>query len=392
MFEWNEPNQNWDAVTNTTTQEFIAGNAYSILIRGDRGTTLNSNIALGDPTVLRITGELQFGEFNVDASNLSPSDNPNGNFNLVGNPYQSQVDLKDLLDNHSTDINNNIVYIYDPTIGTRGGYATIDINNPSNPAVPSGTSANQYLQPNQAFFVESSGVSPSISFVESFKNNINPQVTTFSETTQGLSTHININLMHNNQLVDGVRVMYNNDYSSTINTRDADKVWNFNESISVFSKGAYLSIEKRGQPHASDTTALQLFNYVGTNYRLNLDFQLHNPLNVDVYLVDAYTQTSVKLIPNETTSYEFTVDQNIPQSVRSNRFKLVYEEESLSFNEFTATSIKVYPNPVMGERVSISGTSEQLEAVNQVEVYTMQGQKLMSFNEERLDKTNGQIN
>jgi hypothetical protein len=201
-----------------------------------------------------------------------------------------------------------------------------------------------------------------------------------------------VNLRHNNQLIDGVRVMYDNSYSSEINTLDAVKVWNYNESVSVFSEGAYLSIEKRGQPSVSDTTAIQLFGYVETDYTLDLDFQLNNPINVDVYLFDNYTQNKVKLIPQELTSYEFSVDPSIPESTSFNRFELVYEEESLSLDEFNTTSIKVYPNPVVGEHVSISGTSEQIEAVNQVEVYTMQGQKLMSFNEERLDKTNGQIN
>ena len=101
--------------TNQTADTLEAGDAYAMLIRGDRNTSLNSNTALGPPTTLRATGTIVTGdvEVGVDIGELATNENE---FSLVGNPYQAQVDLQKLLKENNTDLSSQFAYIYDPNI------------------------------------------------------------------------------------------------------------------------------------------------------------------------------------------------------------------------------------------------------------------------------------
>ena len=67
--------------------------------------------------------------------------------------------------------------------------------------------------PNQAFFVETTGISPSLTFTENTKNPTTDFVETFSQN-MGLSK-ININLKRQSSdiLVDGVSVKFDASYS-----------------------------------------------------------------------------------------------------------------------------------------------------------------------------------
>ena len=351
MFQWNVNSQQWESIPNTNIKTFEVGEAYAILIRGDRSSPLNSNFDMGPPTTLRTTGKIHVGDFDVDNTVLS---NTSSHFNLIGNPYQSQVDLKVLMENHAQDLDPNKVYVYDPTLGERGGYATIDLYNLSFSSVPSGTNANQYLQPNQAFFVQTTGASPELTFKESAKNNNDIQTTTFSFETETPS-HININLKYDDQtLVDGVRVVLDNTYSENVDYFDAVKAWNFDESLTIYSKNTNLSIEKRPQPTATDTTQLHLYNYTKSSYTIEVEFIAETYNSQDIFLIDQYTEQSIAVTPNQQMSYEFTIDSNIPESVSPDRFLITYETSTLSVNDFENEKVTIYPNPLSGEQLFIA--------------------------------------
>lgn len=63
MYEWNITTQGWDGIDNTDTKTFNVGEAYAIMIRGDRSTPLNSNTAEGPATTLRTTRKIHVGDF-----------------------------------------------------------------------------------------------------------------------------------------------------------------------------------------------------------------------------------------------------------------------------------------------------------------------------------------
>lgn len=391
MFTWNVASQNWVPIPSTLNDDLEVGKAYAILIRGDRSIALDDNTNVGGATRLRSTGEIHVGDFPLSHANgdLAP-ENPaldEDNFNLIGNPYQSQVDMQVLLSS-STGLNPNIVYIYDPTIGERGAYATVDLSDDSNDIgpVPETSEANRYLQPNQAFFVASIGTSPTLTFTEATKDNSGLQTGTFSEPTNSPS-YLNINLKDDNQLLlDGARVVFGEQYNAQIDDLDALKFWNFDESLSIFSHNTYLSIEKRSKPIANDTTQLYFYNYTKTAYTLQTDWVMTTQENTQVFLVDQYLNQTIEVLPNQLLSYDFTVDFAIPESVSATRFVLIYETTPLSVNDLTNAEIVLYPNPVAkGQSLFIQ--LQNAQDIQHIQLINLQGQAVQRINKNHFDSS-----
>ena len=349
MFEWNETIQDWDAISSTkqSGDEMAVGDAYALMVRGDRTTPLNSIDTVGPATTLRFTGDLVVGDF--DAPDLSATDD---DFNLVANPYQAIVDMKTLYNNDAMGLNQHI-YVYDPTQGTQGGYETIDLSSPNPTSIPSG-SADENILPNQAFFIQTddSNITPTtLTFRETYKNTGATFVDTFSDDA---SSVININLHRQPQdvLVDGVSARFNSGHTNAVNNADADKVWNFDERVALFNANNYLSIEKRATPVENDTLQIYTGNYQSDNYVWNVDI---SNINREAVLYDAYNDQDHPLNANATTNIAFTVDENLPGTVDPYRFLIVFQEETLSDENFERQKVRIYPNPVNDGAFNIQG-------------------------------------
>lgn len=318
--------------------------------------------------------------------------NTDGDFNLIGNPYQSQVDLESLLsssNSNSEGLNDQFIYIYEPTLGNRGGYATVDIslNDITNVfvGVPNDSEASKYLQPNQAFFVQTTDASPELTFRESTKNNNDIQTSTFNFETETPS-HINVNLKYDDgTLVDGVRVVFDNTYSENVDYFDAVKTWNFDESLTLYSKNTNLSIEKRPPPTATDTTQLHLYNYTKSSYAFEVEFVTENESLQDIFLIDQYTDQSIAVTPNQIMSYEFTIDSNIPESVSPDRFLLTYETSTLSVNDFENDKIAFYPNPLSGKELFIILNETWIGKSAQLKLFDLSSRLINTWNFDHLN-------
>ena len=382
MFEWDESlaTPDWVEIPNTDTKTMNVDEAYALMIRGDRSTTLNSNTAVGDPTSLRFTGTLVDGNQDVATTNLSST---SGNYNLVANPYQAIVDAKDLLEKGSSDL-NNIIYIYDPTLGSRGGYATIDLSDPSPSGTPydnnlSDTNANQFILPNQAFFVETidsdndGDFEPSLTFKEEYKNTEANFVDTFSATNILSEMHINLRRQPANVLVDGVTARFDPNHTNAVNNADADEVWNFDEWVALFNSNLYLSIEKRATPVANDSIQIYTGNYQSDSYVWQIDIS-----NIDrkAVLVDTYLDTETSLNADNKTNIAFDVDSNIPASTDPFRFSIRFTDETLSVTDAEETNFSVYPNPVTNSQFTITGLANGGNA--RIQLFDMSGKLLVN--------------
>ncbi|MBZ9788460.1 T9SS type A sorting domain-containing protein, partial [Psychroflexus sp. CAK57W] len=348
MFTWNEASspQRWDEIPNTTDvgdNTLDIGDSYALMIRGGRELNLNvnNNVASQDPTTLRFTGELRTG--NVPVNNLASG---NGKFSLVANPYQSQVDIEQLLsDADLLDVKQEVVYIYDPNIGLRGGYAVLDLAGPDYDPVPNGSKATKFLQPNQSMFVENTGPSPRLIFKEIYKKNSNHGFTNGTFSVDNTAS-LNITLKRNDNsdviVVDGVRLYFKESFDNAIQNNDALKFWNSDESFAIRHKDKYLSIERRKYPAPEETVQFNLFNYKNAAYQLEMDMQ---DFEKTAYLKDNYTGDLQKLENNAVTTYSFTANKQIPESVSITRFELKFEQETLGVEEINTKDISVYPNP-----------------------------------------------
>ncbi|SDG78077.1 beta strand repeat-containing protein [Psychroflexus sediminis] len=382
MFQW-RPNLStpaWQAIPNTDSKTFNAGEAYAILIRGDRSTTLQSNTAVGPETTLRTTGRLKVGS--SSAPEVAVATSLNG-FSLIGNPYQARVNLETLLaPGNATAVSSTYVYIYDPTLGTRGGYATVELSSgatfETDLTTPLSSNVTNILEPNQAFFVETveSG-SPIVIFRESYKASQVGGNVAFSLPEE--QTNLFINLFFDDleaKAVDGVKVKFRAGGNNAKDTLDATKVWNYGESFAIDRNPNYMSIESRAMPTTQDSVPLYFGNATRSAYRLEI--KPENFAGAEVFLYDRYLETSTELPSDVTTSVSFELDNSIPESKATDRFVFRFEEKSLSDEDFELNStIAVYPNPVIGERLSIS--HQQAFSGNEVnlQLFDLQGRLVL---------------
>ncbi|MDP5077747.1 MAG: hypothetical protein NWQ19_06620, partial [Nonlabens sp.] len=158
----NNAAQTWTAVssTNQSGDELAPIQGYRLFVRGDRNPSRLASAVNGNATTLSATGSLVTGDtdktYTIGASQ----------FILAGNPYQAPVNMELALAN-SSDINNNIVYYWDPNLGGltgRGAYATVSGFAGGGTATTSPASANtKFIQPGQAaFFVTTAGASSAV--------------------------------------------------------------------------------------------------------------------------------------------------------------------------------------------------------------------------------------
>jgi hypothetical protein len=376
MYFWNNSLQNWSSIPNTNATNFSVGNAYAILIRGDRTSPLNTNDQTGPSTTLRTTGQIHVGDFGV--TGLSTT---NGHFNLVGNPYQSQVDLVELLQNNAQHVDNNYAYVWDPTIGSLGGYANVDLNMPSNTqsypfgsASPATSDVNQYLQPQQAFFVQTTGGTPQITFKENTKNNSTGQTAVFSQEPPDYFVLDLSLLADDGRTYDGVRLVYGNGYNNGFDQLDATKFWNYTDNMCILSNNTYLSVEKRNTPSDNEETTLNLFGLTLNQYYIEGRFYADDP-SFSIYLKDHYTGQTSEILPNVNFSYAFSFDAGIPETMATNRFSLQYGNTTLGVNDLNfGDGFSLYPNPNSNGNFNIK--TPQLSGDVQVEILNLLGQQV----------------
>jgi hypothetical protein len=350
------------------------------MIRGDRSTDLNTNTPPVTPTTLRFTGSLRTGDYSVPSDDLSSTID---NYNLVANPYQAIVNLKSLLQStDATDLDDQNIYIYDSTLGTRGGYATVDLSanpvtsTPYDPTITDLTDANENLMPNQAFFVKTTGNSPALIFKESHKNTTTDFVETFSVENEIAQIHINLKRQPENLLVDGVTVRFDASFSNAVDAIDADEVWNFDERVALFNSNHYLSIEKRAIPEEGEEIQIYTANYKTDAYIWQINM---TNVNREAVLYDSYTDSETPIATNEISHIAFSVDNTLPESTDPFRFQVRFKEETLSLNEEDISSLAIYPNPVTQNRFSIRGLATK-DAVH-LQLFDMAGRLVYSCNE-----------
>jgi hypothetical protein len=358
LFSWNEGPQSWSACANTDTEVFDKGESFTLLIRGDRSTTLNSNTAVGPETTLRLTGNPAILGFTKEV-NLT-TDN---SFILLSNPYHSSVNANSIIDNNSN-LNGSFIYVYDPTLNTRGGYATVEL--------PAGTNtqeskANQLIQPWQAVFVEAKNTgktSFSINYTENYKD-----ISQLQPTSVNQESRIDVLLQSNSKTIDATSLKLKVGANSEVDLKDAKKFQNYDESLSIYSQGRYLSIEERGFPEEIDTVMLSLKNKRKNAYQFKV-----KPSNVpetNIVLKDFYLDLEYPI--NEG---EFVVDYQVAEGEPDLRYGFIIESNSLSNEEITPQNFKIYPNPV-NDRLNIQVLTSSRESYS-FSINSLLGQKVDS--------------
>jgi hypothetical protein len=402
---WDNVNQTWSAAPFTNTTNMTDYPAYCLFIRGSRAIQLwQGTSAIPDNTVLRATGELN--EPGIGNNSFIKTYNGNtGDLAFVGNPYASSVDIGPVLDNSSNISGTRKFWVWDPRANGLfgvGGYVSYSNNIHVPPDTSSNYNSGNIIQSGQAFFVQTSAGSSSMSFQEANKTPSEISVFSTPKDDQPLTPVIYTNLMipegNTTSLTDGVGAAFGDKFSASVDGDDAEKVWNFDENIALV-RGTYaLAIEFRPKPALTDTLFYRLY-LRQEPYTLQIftkDFS-GMPL-LRAWIVDKYLNTKTEINLNDTTLYNFT--PNPDTNSYRNRFMLVFNRQfqatpmpvtritnasnpnttGVDDNSITsaASSVSVYPNPVIEIKNAMIKFNKMAKGDYEVIVYDAKGEKILS--------------
>ena len=348
MFGYDYNAQNWFAIANTNTQVLRVGDAWRILVRGDRNTNLASNTATASNTTLRANGALHLGDFTTSFTTVA------NDFAFIANPYQAAVDLKITLTDAATQgINPNFIYVWDPNMNIRGAYVTVDMRTANGNAVPVASQANKYVQPGQSFFVQTTGAA-SLTFRETAKAPLAAQTTVFS--TPAAAAKISVTLLDDatGDLKDQVITSFDTTHANGVDGNDALKFVNIDETLAIMQGSNALAIENRLVPQNNEITELTINRYRGTVYRFIIS--LENLATLQAVLVDRYLNTETSLAAG-VNMIAFTVNNQAAASTAANRFAIKYTTGQLSSDAVALQQdVRLYPNPSSGGYFEITST------------------------------------
>lgn len=366
MFTFNNLTQNWSAIANTNATNLLAGNAYRVLIRGNRSNDLNFQLNASSATTLRAKGSLLTGTVVFSSSGSSPNTlptlSPNASeFSLVANPYVSSIDWTGLSKTGLTDF----YYIWDPTIGSRGAYVSCNIAGiKSNPS----SNVTTAIQSGQAFFVQnnSSIASRALQIEETHKTDGITNVFRTQEANASLCIQLYLTQkIATNISQDGAVILFNSNYSNLVNDEDASKLVNQDENIAIQRGNSLMSIESRNMPSTqADTVYLKLWQLKDNNYSFKIEVNnFTNPL-LQAFLKDNYLNTETPINLSGTTIVNFTTNAHTATTT-ANRFSIVFKTSNVLPVSFS--NLKGYPKNNTGIQVEWQVQNEQ-----NLDVYTVE--------------------
>jgi len=367
----------FDTITNTTTTTLDAYKGYRVLIRGDRNFNLfntpivgaGSNLLMHDPTILRATGPIVTYNVVYSSSNVQNwytgtdnsvklNNNKNG-FTMIANPYPCPVLWGDGTSSSGSNTNTvygasggsgshlNASYWYlDPTYGSTGRYKAFNALTGSSAHVYYGSSGDSlylslasggYIQPGEAFFVQTQSSGPSLTFTESTKAPSSSLVSLFGTQTQEKQSKIYVGISNGSITLDEVAIAFGKGYSNVFGAQDAVKIKSESDNIYISDKGQQLSIDGRLPATESDVLPVELEKLSSASNKLQIDATNYIDNGFVPVLKDNYKGTTTALLLG-LNAVEFSTDSLVPASY-ANRFSITFTPSALAINSIIASAI-----------------------------------------------------
>lgn len=312
--------------------------AYMVFVRGSRSLNLaQGTFAMPDNTTLRSGGQ-------IHVANATPVSVTSNGLTLVGNPFASAINFRQLATNNGflNDAARNRFYLWDPTLaGTRnvGAFVTVAYNSVtgnydrtifSNGVNYTTAGGNQgiddqgTIQSGLGFFMNFGSSNTTVNFSENVKVagstpavfRPSPQVrTTLKTVLASGETYVN----------DGVLVTFHPAFSNSVDQNDVEKVNNFTENLSLLQGGQHLAIERRNPARAGDTLHLRLRNLTINNFQLEFAPDSMANATLAAFLGDRHLNTETPISLTDTTRYNFTIAANPASIWAEDRFYVVFK-------------------------------------------------------------------
>lgn len=329
MHSFDHATQTWSGIPNTSGT-FSAGKGYRIMIRGSRSVDLTQNAPAPSATTLRatgtlVTGNVVFTKTGGGGTSGMPSLTSNvGSYSMIANPYASAVNWASL---DKTDVSSTI-YIFDPTVsGTNGRGAFVAFNALLNANNLVSSFISKDIQQGQAFFVQTTGPNPSITFKEAYKSGIRLPVFRSNNDIAKLSIGLQLpRQLGTDSVADGTAVFFSENFSDSIADDDSYKFSNQDENVAINRGGTLLSMEGRKNVTATDTIQLKTWNLAVGSYNFKISMSNFAP-DVDAYFYDEFNQSMTKLANNDSALLQFDIT-SAAASAATDRFKIVFRVSS----------------------------------------------------------------
>ena len=313
-----------------------------LFIRGTKGQGLGFISEIPNPVTISMIGTLNQG--NQDIA-LSKGSSANQEYNMVGNPYASPVDIGTVIYNakQASRINGSAFYVWDPFLGVGGAYITRSITN-----------TPYYIQANTAFQVRAAYDGAQLNFTELNKGNDYDTLLLRAAPSEFVTLKI---VDAEDHPWDYVRVAFNNNATSANdNDYDATKLagTDFN-CYTLSSDGEQLAIDARPF-NTNDAIPVG----INTSYAQQYTFKVEEaavPAGKTLYLNDKLLGKSVEVVPGNQYTFNITKEA---ASQGNNRFEL----SAKPFNTVAkVVNVSLSPNPAT-DVVALSFSAPTAQQLN----------------------------
>ncbi len=272
------------------------------------------------------------------AYTFSPGMFGGGGYNLIGNPYMSEIDwtaVRQDAANTSLPISNTY-YVYNPAIGNYATF-TAGINTGTN-------GASQYIASSQGFFIKATAASATpITFKESHKSSANGS--SFLRQS-ALANLLRISVEQGSYADEAVVLFYEAGLAGR-DAYDADNLAGSGLDISTSAAGMVLATNV--MPELSARYEVPVIVRVPNGNQVTMRFanlESFDP-GTRIYVRDAFAGTFTEVTATNNTVI-FSMGQN--PAAQNGRFTLVFSPATITKTEtFTAQpSLDIWPNPTVG--------------------------------------------
>jgi hypothetical protein len=377
---YNSTSNTWSFITNTTSTSVYNPKGYMAFVRGDRSVINFSGAnSLPKPTVLRSKGRL-FTPAGTPPTVISIAPN---RMESIANPYASAIEFTQLVYGGPPNLQNKF-WIWDPTLNTANNFGGWQLLSPTGTGdftpVPGGTVnypanvVNSKIQSGQAFFMMAGASGGTVEFTEDAKisgNGIGFRQNSVNVQRQQLGVRL---YNANNNLTDGVLVVWDKRFSSGIDEDDAIKIMNTSENLGIAQSNEWWTLQSRLSNQIKDSIQLAIKGLKNQNYELRIEpanFSDNQPS--ELILVDRYLASFTTLLSHSENRYSFRINTADPASFNENRFYIITKRRKQNSNTEPVDAIKspvfssnqnnspslipqieVFPNPIKNNTLCFS--------------------------------------
>ncbi len=330
----------WTAITKASTANWGIGQGIRILVRGTLNEGLDGNAYSPSATTINMTGAVNAGVVNIPL--VLGGSGSSENFNLVGNPYPSPVNIEDVVTSN-TNVSKTI-YLRNPSTGS---YITKDLSVLAN--------ADYSVPSNAAFFVVPT-VGTSLAFAETNKVATASADVVFNQPANDPLPYIELQTLVNQDVYDNMYIKFDKNWSAKFDHKtDATKAQNdFVNVYAISEEGRKLAVDARSFIHNSIIPLGVTLNSGSRTLTIKAStFNIDNDL-YEVTLFDKLTNT--KTVLSKDASYSFVVNMNEANSYGNDRLQLLLSLKKTiqPINDVIATGFRAkLQSTIIGGQIAV---------------------------------------